>query len=512
MKDIPVFVGVNEECIPETIRGDKIEMDNMQSCRIPSLLTCKNTVIAACDKANCGADWGFIEIAVRLSDDSGKTFGKLKTIFTPPTRIAPKNGDEYTSAFAIDPVMVEAPDGSVVMVFDFYPESKGLHKAELLVKSNGYKNVSGKYFRKLLDAEGKLYLVHDDGFVYTEQGEKTNYYLPKNHDPQYGYQTIGDMYYTDGVPSFLNEYPPLFPENAKDKYMGNIFLKKEKTSSEKPASKKVANHVDYYCIESSPAPMTVPTTSYLFCMKSHDGGKTWSQPVDITPEVKTDTDKPFFGVGPGVGIRVKNDRILIPVYSIDSAYIIYSDDCGESWHRTDFCENLDECQLALYSDGVIGCFGRPNPAGRMPYSISRDNGLTWQKMRCDLYIARCQHSVLSVPMSLYTEAMDKNKDYIICAAPSGHKCTDASRTDGRAVLGEVQSNHTVTWLKEIYLKTDKIYDISEQYADFFAYSSMTVLPNGEIGILYEAFPGGYIAFKHFSIDDFFISGTSCTFK
>lgn len=512
MKDIPVFVGVKEDCVPKALRGDKVEMDNMQSCRIPSLLTNKNTVIAAADKANCGADWGFIEIAVRLSEDNGNSFGKLRTIFTPPARIAPKSVDEYTSAFAIDPVMVEAPDGSVVMIFDFYPESKGLHKADLLVCSNGYEKIDGKYCRKLFDTEGNMFLVHEDGFVYTKNGEKTKFYLPKNHNPAYGYQTIGDMYEAEGEPAFLTEYPPLFPDDTKDKYSGNIFLKYDVNADNGKAVKKKAENCEYNCIESTPAPLSVPTTSYLFCMKSVDGGKTWSQPVDITPQVKTDEDMPFFGVGPGIGICAENDRILIPVYTVGSAYIIYSDDCGESWHRTGYCENLDECQLALYRDGVIGCFGRPNPAGRMPYSISRDNGLTWQKLSCDLYIAMCQHSILSVPMALYTEEMDVGKDYILCSAPSGHKCTDSTRTDGRAVIGEVQPDHTVQWLKEIDLKTDKKYDISEKYVDFFAYSSMTVLPNGKIGILYEAFPGGYIAFKSFSVSDFWGVGTDCTMK
>lgn len=509
MKDIPVFVGTTEPCVPESMRGDKIEMDNMQSCRIPALLTAGNTVIAAADKANCGADWGFIEIAVRLSEDSGKTFGKLNTIFTPPARIAPKNGEEYTSAFAIDPVMARAKDGSVIMMFDFYPECKGLHKANLLVKSNGYLNKGGKYLRKLLDSDGKLYLVHEDGFVYTEKGDKTCYYLPKNHNPEYNYQTVGDLYSTEGEPEFLTEYPPLFPNNTRDKYVGNIFLKNTVESGDS-AFKRKAENCGYDCIESSPAPLTVPTTSSLFCMKSYDEGKTWSQPVDITPQVKTDSDKPFFGVGPGVGVTTADGRVIIPVYSVGTAYIIYSDDSGETWHRTDACKNIDECQLAVYGDGVIGCFGRPTVAGKMPYSVSFDNGVTWRKEKCGLYISRCQHSILLLPKNCYTSEMDKNKDYIICSAPSGHKCLDASRTDGRVVLGEVQSNHNIKWIKEIYIKTDKIYENSKQYVDFYAYSCLAVLPNGKIGLLYEAFPGGYIAFKSFSVSDFYSVGQDCT--
>ena len=98
LKDVRVFVGVNEPSVPDELLGDKNEMCNMQSCRIPSLLSTGNTLIAACDKANSGADWGFIEIAVRLSEDCSKSFGRLNTVFTPPARIAPQTFEEYTSA------------------------------------------------------------------------------------------------------------------------------------------------------------------------------------------------------------------------------------------------------------------------------------------------------------------------------------------------------------------------------------------------------------------------------
>ena len=503
MKDIPVFVSVKEKCVPESLHGDKTEMANMQSCRIPSLISADNIVIAACDKANCGADWGFIEIAVRRSDDSGAAFGELQTVFTPPVRIAPVRDTKYTSSFAIDPVTAQAADGTIIMMFDFYPESKGLHKANLLVRSNGYEKVNGEYQRKLFDKK-HMYLVHDDGFVYTGDGKKTNYYLPKNHDPKYAYQTIGDMYYTDGEPEFLTEYPPLIPDNAKDKYAGNIFLKRKNRYRLSDASKKPSDNGFYDCIESSAAPMTAPVTSYLWVMKSRDGGKTWSQPEDITPQVKTDRDEPFFGVGPGSGQRLSTGRLLIPVYSVGKAYIIYSDDGGESWNRTSFCENIDECQLAEYADGTVACLGRPEKPGAMPYSISHDGGITWQKVKNDLYSARCQHSLISVPSELYAPQMDKAKDYVICSRPTGHRCKDGSRTDGCAALGEVQSDYTIRWLKELELKTDAVYEASKEYHDFFAYSCMAVLPDGKIGILYEAFPSGYIAFKKFETADFFI--------
>lgn len=499
MQDVPVFIGINDPSVPAELVSDKIRADNMQSCRIPSLITQGDTVIAACDKANSGADWGFIEIAVRCSTDNGETFDKIKTVFTPPVRIAPKTFDEYTSAFAIDPVMVKSADGAIVMIFDFWPECKGLHKADLLEKSNGYISVDNKIYRKLYDSDGNVCTVRDDCFVYDSDGNKTNFYLPDKHNPEYAYQTIGDLYYTDGEAEFIGRYPPLRPDNAKDKYAGNIYLKKIGYENF-PAEKHYSDDSLYECLETSAAPFTAPVTSYLFVMKSYDKGKTWSQPVDITSQIKTDSDDPFLGVGPGVGLRLNNGRLLIPVYSVGTAFVIYSDDNGDTWHRTEFCENLDECQFVQYSDGTIGCFGRPEKAGDIVYSVSCDNGISWRRMTTELYTSKCQHSVILVPKNIYTADMDVNKDYVLCSRPTGHRGNDETRTDGYIAVGEVQADYSIRWIAEKKIKNDPCYNISEKWADFFAYSCMSVLPDNSIGILYEAFPSGYIAFNKFTVE------------
>ncbi|MCD7827400.1 MAG: glycoside hydrolase [Clostridiales bacterium] len=506
--DIPVFAGVAEECVPEALRGDREEMKNMPCCRIPSVILSDDTLIAAADRSIFGADWGFIEIGVRRSIDGGRSFGEMQIVYTPPVCTAPVNYHDDTSAFAIDPVTVKAKDGSVVMLFDFYPECKGIFKRDILRHSTGYTKINGNYYLRLRDLCGREYSVREKGIIYDDNNEKTHYYLPQNHSAEYNYSTIGDMYYTEDEPEageFIEKCPPLFPDNTRDKYVGNIYLRPRAImSGDCPETeKKLSEKCIYNCIETFPAPMTADTTSYIWMTKSFDGGKNWSQPKDITPYVKTDEDDPFFGVGPGSGVCLKNGRIIIPVYSVGNAFVIYSDDNGENWHRAGECENLDECQFAVYSDGVIGCFGRPEKPGKMPYSVSFDNGITWKKVENSLYTVRCQHSCLAVPKEIYTDKMDKSKDYIIIARPTGHMGKDETRTDGCAALGEVSSDYKIKWISDLPLKTDKIYESSEQYGDFFAYSCMTVLPDGGIGLLYEPLPCGYIAFKKFELADFF---------
>ena len=51
-----------------------------------SLIHANGTLIAAIDRASTGADWGYIEIAIRRSEDGGKTWSDLETIVSPPAR------------------------------------------------------------------------------------------------------------------------------------------------------------------------------------------------------------------------------------------------------------------------------------------------------------------------------------------------------------------------------------------------------------------------------------------
>ena len=83
--------------------------------------------------------------------------------------------------------------------------------------------------------------------------------------------------------------------------------------------------------------LVVLNTTYLWLVYSDDDGQTWSDPVDITPQVKEDW-MVFLGTGPGVGIQLKDGNLVFPVYSANSnvgasqsSAVIISDDHGETW-------------------------------------------------------------------------------------------------------------------------------------------------------------------------------------
>ncbi len=529
MKDIPLFVGTNNSSF-RNFYDSESQFAGMKDGRIPSLLTVKNgqykgNVIAVADKASCGADWGYIEIAVRVSSDNGASFSDMKTVFTPPVRKYPYDKKDFTSAFAIDPLMMETIDGKVIMLVDFYPESKGLHAAQYLEKGSGYVNTVNGPALKLFSGKtkldgifarrGKEYTLQADGYVYSSDGRKTRYYVPKKHSCEYAYSTFGDMYYCVGdVPEFLENCPPVIPDknNCKDIYVGNIYLSKGKCkfSETHPHFVKKKQVLDkngsLLCIETSPAPLRAPMVSYIFMMTSDDGGNTFSQPVDITHYYKRDSDGVFLGVGPGVGITLNNEkykgRILAPCYILGKALVLISDDNGITWRRNkaDFCENIDECQLVEMPDGKVFCFGRPKGGGKIPISVSYDGGESFNHLpSVSPKVPQCQRSVISIPKSfVLPDSLENDGRFILLSTPTGHSGKDVTRTDGKVFLGRID-NEEIKWLKSYDITDSVKYASFEKYADFYAYSCLSILDDNTIGLIYEAYPSGYITFTKFSL-------------
>ncbi len=529
MKDTPLFVGKNCEAF-SAFYDDEKQFSGMVDGRIPSLITVQNgeykgVTVAAADKASCGADWGFIEIAVRRSEDNGESFSDMKTVFTPPVRKYPYDSNDFSSAFAIDPLFMETKDGKIIMLFDFYPESKGLHAPKYLEKGSGYININGEDCLILYPGKSKLdglfvrkgreYTLRGDGFIYSPDGEKTRYYIPKNHSPEFAYSTIGDMYYCVGDnPQYINDFPPMIPENksGNDIYVGNIYVSKGKPvlNDNKPdfVQKKNVNdeNENYMCTETSGAPLRASLISYIFKTESTDGGKTWSQPTDITVSYKKKSDGIFLGVGPGIGITLKSEkysgRILAPAYILNKALVIISDDDGKTWRRNkgNFCKNIDECQFVEMPDGKVFCFGRPAGGGKIPLSVSDDGGDTFRELPpTEPKTPQCQRSVIALPEDfILPDNLENDGRYIVLSAPTGHDGKDKSRTDGKIYFGRIDGEK-VSWIKKFDAKDAEKYSSFNEYADFYAYSCLSVLGDNKIGNFYEAYPSGYITFSKFNL-------------
>lgn len=85
-KEQLIFCGSSETFLDKALTADSNANNGGNAFRIPSLINADGTLIAAIDRASCGADWGYIELAVRRSEDGGKTWSPIETIAAPPAR------------------------------------------------------------------------------------------------------------------------------------------------------------------------------------------------------------------------------------------------------------------------------------------------------------------------------------------------------------------------------------------------------------------------------------------
>jgi len=235
---------------------------------------------------------------------------------------------------------------------------------------------------------------------------------------------------------------------------------------------------------------------------SGDDGKTWSEPADITPQVKRPEWK-FYAVGPGVGIQLRDGlnkgRLLIPAYHRTTqhksgpaiAHVFYSDDQGASWKIGGIVgPHTCECQVVetIDADGPglllnarnhwARSGGRPDLAGKRIISRSRDGGQSWSEPSFDetLIEPTCQASLLR-----FSWPETNGRSRILFANPASRS---RSRMTVRASYDEGR-----TW------PISRLIDGGSS-----AYSCLSVLPDGRIGLLYES--GGYkrITFAAFDLD------------
>lgn len=132
-------------------------------------------------------------------------------------------------------------------------------------------------------------------------------------------------------------------------------------------------------------------------MRSDDGGESWGDAILVAE------DNLVFGPGHGIQKQFSPNkgRLVIPAY-LDHATVIYSDDHGQTWQRSEGMLTGNETEVAELSDGRIymttrhrAAIGRPpEPNGRL-YSFSADGGESWTSPAVDqqLLTPVCQASV-----------------------------------------------------------------------------------------------------------------------
>ena len=221
--------------------------------------------------------------------------------------------------------------------------------------------------------------------------------------------------------------------------------------------------------------MDMHHTAQLMLVKSDDDGKTWSEPINITEQVK-DPSWYFLLQGPGRGISMDDGTLVFASQYIGSDRIpnagtIYSKDHGKTWHISSLARtNTTESQVAEIEPGVLMLNMRDNRGGSRAVSTTTDMGKTWKEhvsSRTSLQEPVCMASLISV------KAKDNvlGKDILLFSNPNDtknrHSITIKASLDGG-----------VTWLPENQLLLDAGWG--------WGYSCLTMIDKETVGILYES--------------------------
>ena len=222
---------------------------------------------------------------------------------------------------------------------------------------------------------------------------------------------------------------------------------------------------------------------YLHVMKSADNGKTWSKPEDITSQItKPGWHKDFKFITSGRGIQTSTGKLLHCMVNLNSGMHVFgSDDHGKTWYFIDTpIIPADESKIVELANGTWMINARSNDKKGMRYvHISTDEGKTWEtKGDPQLTDPGCNASIIR-----YTAIKDGYKKNRLLFA-------NASATEGRVNMTvKVSYDEGKTWSKG---KT--------VYKGSSAYSSLTILKNGDIGLFFEKDKYTKNVFTSFSLD------------
>ena len=404
--------------------------------RIPALVTLSNgTLVAAADaRWNSNYDGGGLDTVVSRSTNNGTTWNYTFANYLGD------NGNTYSglSSCFIDPALAVSGN-TVYMLVDLYPHGIAL---------NGSGNTQPSTAVGFYD-DYRLKLTKDGGAYYLDLTNNTIY-------PEAGGAAVSG-YSVD----------PYFNITGNDGTNTNLFF--------------------------ADSPFQVVRTGYLYLTKSVDGGATWSVPKLLN--VKNRSEMVCL-VGPGRGLVTKSGTIVFPVYSYNGSSesqktsFVYSEDNGATWKRTDSINHnsiwSSEAAVVELDSNTLRFFFR-NGTARLYYAdYSLNNGKveggSWGSPVSTGIVTNSNTQISAIT---YSKTID-GKQVILVSCPAGPNNNGSSnsgasyRVNGKIFAFTVENNKTLS-LKGTISITSK----NNNSTNYFLYSCLTELNNGNVGILFE---------------------------
>ncbi|MGF1577779.1 MAG: exo-alpha-sialidase [Gemmataceae bacterium] len=219
---------------------------------------------------------------------------------------------------------------------------------------------------------------------------------------------------------------------------------------------------------------------HVYVTHSKDDGKTWAEPKKITTSIRQPHWR-WYATGPGNAIQLTRGkhkgRLLIPANHSDHSdpkkhpyrsHVFWSDDHGKTWQLGGIHEHrTNESAVVERKDGsVLQAMRSYHGKNRRAMAVSQNGGKSWGKVYLDeaLDTPVCQASIQRYS---WPEEKEKgSKSRILFSSPKGRS----------------RSRLTV-WLSYDEGETWPVHRLI--YKGAAAYSNLVVMPNGQIGVLYE---------------------------
>lgn len=206
---------------------------------------------------------------------------------------------------------------------------------------------------------------------------------------------------------------------------------------------------------------------YLKVMRSDDNGQSWSQPRNITAQItRPEWHGDFKFITSGRGTQTRSGQLLHTLVNLNHGmHLFSSDDHGATWHLIETpIRPANESKVLELSDGTWMVNSRVQNEGLRYVHLSRDHGRTWESSADPVLVdPGCNASLLRYSSVL--DGGDKNRIVFSHANSTGKR---------QNLTVRISYDEGTTWT------TGKTV-----YAGSAAYSSMTRLANGDIGLFFE---------------------------